>query len=526
MLALIGMAGISHATTWYVSPTGNNSSGNGSSGSPWATLSTACSKVTTAGDSISLAAGNYTDNSTCNLNAGVNIVGAGSGSTKITSSYSGGYYINLVYSPAMNGGGTSNGNQKISGFTLDGNNKALTSGIRVIGYNRVTLNDLILKRIHHRAVTLEGQDNWANLGNENVPPPYYGQYNTVSNVTITGCSYGTSGDYSNPAFWVQSQQYMTMDKVNIDETPATTGGSGNAIKSWPGFINASVIRNCSFRVGTSNSIGDPISLEVWNWENGTEVSNCGFYEGFVSLVAGHKRTASRALIWHDNTMINSVPYGAGHEFSLSDAEYYNNYIEKETVGFWVASHSYNMTGMNNIFFHNNIVFNAKNNSVTVMNSPANIAISGMKIYNNTFDTTDGSWPAGGITFNVGKGLSGLDIRNNLFMNFPSGNGIFFYGGTTSSPIVSNNSFNNSGQISGSASGLSASSNASVNPQINGTGSKYPYASGTYYQLKGGSPLIDVGVNLGLPYNGSAPDIGAFESGGSKLILSAPVLTVQ
>jgi hypothetical protein len=33
----------------------------------------------------------------------------------------------------------------------------------------------------------------------------------------------------------------------------------------------------------------------------------------------------------------------------------------------------------------------------------------------------------------------------------------------------------------------------------------------YFQLNDDSDLIDAGVDVGLPYNGSAPDIGAFES---------------
>lgn len=34
---------------------------------------------------------------------------------------------------------------------------------------------------------------------------------------------------------------------------------------------------------------------------------------------------------------------------------------------------------------------------------------------------------------------------------------------------------------------------------------------TFFHLKAGSDLIDKGVNVGLPFNGSAPDLGAFES---------------
>jgi hypothetical protein len=39
---------------------------------------------------------------------------------------------------------------------------------------------------------------------------------------------------------------------------------------------------------------------------------------------------------------------------------------------------------------------------------------------------------------------------------------------------------------------------------------------TSFKLVGGSDLINAGTNVGLPFNGAAPDLGAFEtSGGSS-----------
>ncbi|MDR3579651.1 MAG: hypothetical protein P4L44_06795 [Oryzomonas sp.] len=557
MVIMIGMAATSHAaTSWYVSPTGNDTIGNGSSGSPWATLSNACSKVTNAGDTINLAAGNYTDNNPCTLGAGVNIAGAGSGSTYITSSYSGGYYITLVYAPAMSGAGTANGNQTISGFTLDGNNKALLSGIQIIGYNHVTLNDLDFKHINEGAIKLEGLDNWTNIlginGEDyNVPPPYYGQYNTLTNITITGCSAGSTA--SDPygavgtSVWVHSQQYMTWNNVNIDETPSTTTGEGFPVVSVPGWINASTINNCSFRVGNSGwgvtNNGSPSTFQMWNIENGTIISNSNFYEGYISLVAGDmcggqgngssslitSCSATRALIFHDNNLIDTAYQGGtGHELSLSNAEYYNNYIEMGTAGFWVATHSFNLTGMNNISFHNNIVHNANGNSVIIQTAPANVAISGLSIYNNTFDTAASAWPYSGILVQIANTLTGLAVENNIFMNFPSGYEIYFYTGSTTSPKISYNDYYNTTGIDyiysgASAPGLTAINNITSNPEIVGTGSKYPYFTGTYYQLQAGSPMKNAGVNVGLSFTGSAPNIGA----GNSVTLSAPTsLTVQ
>jgi hypothetical protein len=42
-------------------------------------------------------------------------------------------------------------------------------------------------------------------------------------------------------------------------------------------------------------------------------------------------------------------------------------------------------------------------------------------------------------------------------------------------------------------------------------------------LAAGSDLINSGTNVGLPFNGSAPDLGCFETGGSaRLIVTTPV----
>ena len=41
------------------------------------------------------------------------------------------------------------------------------------------------------------------------------------------------------------------------------------------------------------------------------------------------------------------------------------------------------------------------------------------------------------------------------------------------------------------------------------------AAANDFHLRPNSPAIDKGVDVGLPFNGSAPDIGAFEYGSTK-----------
>ena len=55
------LCGITNATTYYISPTGNDATGNGSAANPWKTLFKATSTATGTGDIIHVNAGAYTE---------------------------------------------------------------------------------------------------------------------------------------------------------------------------------------------------------------------------------------------------------------------------------------------------------------------------------------------------------------------------------------------------------------------------------------------------------------------------------
>jgi hypothetical protein len=88
------------AADWYVSTTGSNTTGNGTSGSPWQTIQFAIDNAAVVnGDIIYIAAGTY--NETVTLNKRVSVIGAGSGTTGgtiITKSGGANGAINLVAS--------------------------------------------------------------------------------------------------------------------------------------------------------------------------------------------------------------------------------------------------------------------------------------------------------------------------------------------------------------------------------------------------------------------------------------------
>lgn len=501
LFGMLCMATLGEAATYYVSPSGSNTGGDGSTSRPWATLSYATSRVKTAGDTIYLNAGTYNDSVQCNLAVGVNIQGAGKSTTKIISSLND-WYIQAVSS------GIVNGNQTISGFTLDGNNRTLAHGLRITGRNYVTVDNVDFNRIKEKAIGLHGYEWWTNADQEwpPVPPPGYAKGCVIKNVKITGCS-----NYNfQAALWVQSIEECLFDNVVIDERSGT-GGVGNAMKSWPGWVKKCVIRNSTFTVDPpSQGNPEPITLELWNIEKDTEIYNNILNEGIISLVSGRKNGGSTALKFHGNRLINKTAFGAGHELSLDDVDFYNNYIELESLGIWAASHMYNLDGVNNVRVYNNVIYNTKGNGIVLQNGPAAVPFDNIQIYNNVIDGTDRRWPDAGITVspNLGTNFTNVKITNNIFNNLNYG--VYFYGGNSSkviSPRITYNDFFNVTTQVGNDGATSPviSNNLTVDPQFAKTGNRPQY-----YKLLPTSPLINKGTNVGLPYSGSAPEIGAFE----------------
>lgn len=94
----LAFASMPSAADYYVSTTGNDTTGDGSSGNPWATIQFAINRVS-AGDTIHIAVGNYTEN--IEANKSVNLLGAGANNTTISAQLATRHVIN-VFSNSTN----------------------------------------------------------------------------------------------------------------------------------------------------------------------------------------------------------------------------------------------------------------------------------------------------------------------------------------------------------------------------------------------------------------------------------------
>ena len=142
---------------------------------------------------------------------------------------------------------------------------------------------------------------------------------------------------------------------------------------------------------------------------------------------------------------------------------------------------------------NNVIINNSDSGIWLMSG------SNISIYNNT------------IANNNEKGFFGWLGSAQMVNNIIANNGIGVKSYDNPSTFRNNDVYsNNSGNYAWISDQTGISGNISENPS-------FVNSSTGNYALNSGSPCINTGSNVGTPYNGSAPDMGAFEYGGTGTI---------
>jgi hypothetical protein len=485
MLAALSIGSTSWAATYYVDPNGNDTSGNGASTSPWKSLSVACSKVG-SGNTIYINAGTYTDNNRCNLATGVTIQGAGASKVTITSAYAGGYTTGYIYRSTGSANPVAHGNNDISGFTLDGSNKTLSAGIWLDGTDNITIHDMTLQHIHSTAVRVGAWNGWADYNSSvTVPPAAYGLNVSIHDLVINDCTSMTTSTTNDRvgAIDLKALDGAQLYNINLNENYPN---HGTGLKNVQGWLKGIKFHDSTFNMDHGNT--DSFVIETYNFLGDAEIYNNNF-NSYISFNGG-LQTPLAGSTWnlkvHDNVFNMTGLAGSGHEFSHNWLNIYNNYFYgagAPAAGLWSTNYL-TSGGVAHWRFNNNVVYNCSDG--VYMARGAN---SYIEIFNNTFDTMTASpWGGSGIDGSAFSGtMSGTKIQNNLIMN-SKGTPISTSSGMTSS-VISNNWLNTAG------------------PGITATGNR----PSPYYMPNGpSSNLADAGVNVGLPYSGTAPAIGAYE----------------
>lgn len=481
------------ATEYYVDPNGNDASGNGSRSNPWKTLSYACSQISAnRGDTIHLNSGVIVETRASIVPLGVNIEGEGPDNTILKSSIND-WLIKLWSSFVVEG------NQTLSNFTIEGQNRKLDHGILIHGRHNV-----VVHHVNFREIDNTGLEIVSEYGHDkNNPPSIYLRGIEVYKCTFTNCSEDFNG-WSGGCMQIGHLDGALIYDITIDEN------RGYGIKYWEGgWFKGIKIYNCNIKVPLSDaSWSADVGIELWNLYDDCEVYENNINTWF-SFVYGNKGNGIMSIVVHDNNVIVPGPVddvcGIEVAHGLSDVEIYNNYVEN--VNYGVAIWGVSNQPQSNILIHHNIFYdiNQPNSWNSGIEIHANSLFSDISIYNNVFHNVRPKWGTIGVKkIDSGK-LKNLIVKNNIFINSVTNAGelILNLEGPIENAIASNNMYYN---VEEGDKG-NFQNNKNEIPQLKMTGDRpNPF----YRPFSEDSNVIDAGIDVGLHYLGVAPDIGAYE----------------
>lgn len=514
LLSLVLMSGVTFGTTYYIAPSGNDSTpGNGTSGNPYRSLSKAAS-VCTSGDIINVAAGNYASTLICNLPVNVSIVGAGKTLSKFFWTNTSDLDVNAMIVLSSTTINTS-GSQSISGISIDGVNSTGKMGIYVKYRGNVSIHDCNFVNLDYCPARFKGLDGTEVYGEVTT----YVTGNSFNNCTVTNC-----------------------DRQNITGIP-----SGIMAGGQDGFT----IYNCTI-LGLSNVLsGDLINIA---WSKNIKIHDNTVKRG-TYVGTGTWWWFSMEIRWnyggfeiYNNTIMGTVDlcynYAGSSGYSV---KVYNNLIGQDAIdNLYTASMDFEADTYDAYVFDNTF----KNCAFGVITSVTTVGynhIRGLHIYRNLmYNISQSSGPGGSGVFVAGgnsptfrdifidnntiiantsgafayqKGIylpnSGtthnLRVRNNIIVGFTWA--AIYANLHTSSPgcVLDSLYVQNNNMYSCGHSNLPFYEGITLTNDFSGTHySLVPgFANTTDYSLLSNSQMRDLGMDVGRYYQGF-PDIGYSE----------------
>lgn len=472
----------SYSRTIYFSTSGNDLTGNGNIGTPYASLGKA-SSVSVIGDAVHGVAGVYIQTTQVTVPIGVNIEGEGDylGGTQITLTYNfpgGGFNVFnqaavMFTSPAE---GT-NGNQSISNIWFDGNNYACLAGV----LNRCRSN-IIMFNCQFTRFGIVGYNLNGKLSNQTgTPPSVFSTGNQVINCSFFDCNdritqTANSVSCGNISYSGQGTLLFQNDTAkNLNKMPGHNGDLWAAIQGnnygvkWIG---------CVLQKPTDEGNGFNFGIESWYDMGGCEFSY-NTYIGAGNVIdvgygGANKGDSSYSWYVHHNTIPNpslltfnnlwpvasiliSFECSTNTTFrpqntTIGDARVeYNTLNNMGTLGS-ISLNNFASDFIKHIYFNHNICSNMgyANNSYSGIFNFTNsngTLVDSIFIDNNTLLSNTGAGGSKAVCIlqpNVGL-MSHIFFRNNIANNVVSGYGYFVFRGNyaTDRVFLQNNiTFNN------------------------------------------------------------------------------------
>ena len=342
-LTFLGLSG----RNYFVSPGGDDKAGDGSNKRPWKSISYACIKIGPGKNNrLLLAAGSYEEERTIILPAGLSIIGDGKETTFITGGsrlYGQGNPFDLVDKNLFFINGSNN---KLSGFTIDGQNKQLGGGIYCEKAYKIEIYDLSIRSVHANGIWIqESQDIYTH------------------DVQLYDCSWSSSS-WAGGAVHFGKSKDLVFERIQVKEIEQRNGswGGGLGFKALGGGVLMNVrFSDCEVEVneyGTwENGKAKNISLEMESVEvDGCIIEHCSF-NAAVSLVGNNEQELRGKYDFSVKVAHNKFLNSSGSnalELSLGNALIECNYFDVAKGGYgiknWENTTQHNWTIRNNIFW--------------------------------------------------------------------------------------------------------------------------------------------------------------------------------
>jgi hypothetical protein len=522
------------ATIFYIDPHGSNTNNGTSTGTPWKTLTYACAHATTSGDIIHVNVGTYIETVQSVLAVGVSIEGTGVTSyiySTITSGTitshgiadSASFTIKLS-SPSQ---GT-NGNQHISNIEMDGD--SLTADAAIIVYQRsnVEISNCTFINFHYKGIGFQGFV--ATASGRASPPTTYATGNKFHDNIVTNCSgvLNPGNKKTNTALYSLStdgQDSLLVYNNTLDQSTRALGYNGFVIDGVTGYNeNLKIYNNTITRKNQGDfTLSWDFAIELWNCRGGVEI-----YDNTISGsidIGGYytqKTSYAYAVSIHDNTIgqdnlhVSAAYIGITLEADIEYINVVNNIIKNVATGIEFSLNGTAITA-NNISIYDNLIdsigvttTSGSGVGINWSSDHSTSIVSNINIWNNTIIGYTGTHLSNlGIRLPDIGTAHNVSVRNNIIQNF-SNYPIYAKasaGQTIDNLSIENNIFYKNGNgnfplyIAIIPTHNTTQNNLITNPLC---------VSSSDFHLQVTSPAINAGIDVGLPFTGSAPDIGAYE----------------
>ncbi len=505
------------ATTYYIHPSGNDITGNGSSANPWKSLSKACSAVKTSGDIIHLSAGTYIETVPSRLAVNVSIEGEGSGSVIVSHYQSMGGYAGLIQLTS----GT-NTSQHISNIKLDGDNLTGYQAISIFDRDNVSIHDCIIVNFFVNGIYFGGGTQTGN---------------SVYNNTITNCAGYTSDE--NACLSINNNTGMRVYNNNITQNSRPDGQNGTCLESWEGLKDCKIYNN---RItGTMRSPSNwSFAVEFWLTEGGIEMydNNISGHIDFGKDV--YKGSYEYGLDFHHNTvgwdkLQDEHTDGIQFEQTIESVIIRNNLFKNLETPVYFCQYNYADDYVKDIYIFNNLMVNVGKNgsnyggAIFFESGPIPPGYeNNINIWNNTI-VADPVYPTDfGIWIPSSQNVTNVSIRNNIVVGFtqaPIFSNLLASSGSISVLSIENNLFYNNGNSNSPKYVDITPTNVTY---LNNKAGNPAFVSSSDFHIKAESPAIGAGINIsyistdfeGKPVS-NPPNMGCY---GTVAGIPAPVFT--